>query len=190
MKEKIRVLGIDDSYFVPHRPGRVDIVGVVTRAPSYIEGILIRKIEVDGLDCTEKVIDMLTTKYGRQIKAVLAQGMTFGGFNILDIDRVYNTSGIPVVAVSRKLPSMEDIKSALEKHFSDWELRWKLLSAHQIHKIRNGRYDVYVQFVGLNEKEVKKLLELFTVRGAIPEPLRIAHLIASALHFGESRGKP
>jgi len=63
MKKNIRALGIDDSYFTPHVPGDVELVGVVMRAPSYIEGIIKRKIKVDGLDSTEKIIDMLRTRF-------------------------------------------------------------------------------------------------------------------------------
>ncbi|HHE75698.1 MAG: DUF99 family protein [Thermoplasmata archaeon] len=190
MKKNIRALGIDDSYFVPHKPGKVEIVGVVMRAPNYIEGILIKKIEVDGLDCSDKIVEMLSSRFGSQLKVILTQGMTFGGFNILDMDKVYRVSRIPIMAISRKMPNMEEIKNALKKHFPDWKKRWELLSSHEIQKVRNKDYDLFVQSIGLAQSEIAEILELFTVRGAIPEPLRVAHLIASALHFGESRGKP
>ncbi len=190
MKKNIRALGIDDSYFTPHVPGDVELVGVVMRAPNYIEGIIKRRIKVDGLDSTEKIIDMLRTRFGRQIKVIFTQGMTFGGFNIVDIERIYRETSIPVIAVSRKMPDMERISQALKKHFEDWKLRIELLSRHNIERIKNGRFTICVQYVGLDREEVGEILKLFTVRGAIPEPLRVAHLIASALYFQESRGKP
>jgi len=37
--------------------------------------------------------------------------------------------------------------------------------------------------------ELREVIDLSTVRGALPEPLRIAHLIATALAKGESHGR-
>jgi len=48
---------------------------------------------------------------------------------------------------------------------------------------------VYVQRVGLTLEEAIAIIERFTLAGHIPEPLRIAHLIAGALVDGQSRGR-
>ena len=37
--------------------------------------------------------------------------------------------------------------------------------------------------------ELKKIIDQSTVRGAIPEVLRVAHLIAAGVVTGESRGR-
>ena len=47
MKKQVRVLGIDDSPFT-FRSERVLVVGVVTRLPNYIEGIMRAEAAVDG----------------------------------------------------------------------------------------------------------------------------------------------
>ncbi len=190
MKKYIRVLGIDDSYFVPHTPGEANLVGVVMRYPNYIEGMLLRKISVDGMDVTDSVVDMLASKYGKQIKVIMTQGITFGGFNILDIERIWKEYEIPIIVISRKMPDLSEIESALKKHFNDWQRRVNLIKKYPIEIIRNENYELYVQVAGLDIEIAEKIIKSFTVRGAIPEPLRVAHLIASALHFGESRGKP
>ncbi|AGB05100.1 hypothetical protein AciM339_1238 [Aciduliprofundum sp. MAR08-339] len=190
MKKHIRALGIDDSYFVPHIPGEVDLIGVVLRAPNYLEGMLRRKIGVDALDSTDSIIDMLNSKYGRQIKVVFLQGITFGGFNIVDIERIWREREVPVIVISRKNPDLRAIEYALRKHFEDWEYRMNLLRKHKIEMIQNGEFEIYVQRAGISMDEARRVISSFTLRGAIPEPLRVAHLIASALHFGESKGKP
>jgi len=46
-----------------------------------------------------------------------------------------------------------------------------------------------VTYVGTTEAEVEKALSLTTVRGVLPEPLRVAHLIAAGIVRGESRGR-
>ena len=190
MKKYIRALGIDDSYFVPHQPGYTSLVGVLVRAPNYLEGMLLRKIEVDGLDATDAILDMLSSKYGKQVRVIFTQGITFGGFNIIDIERIWKETTIPIIVVSRKEPDMKRIEEELKKHFEDWERRMEMLKKYPLIKIKNGRFLLHVQYAGLEKIEVESIISQFTVRGAIPEPLRIAHLIASSLYFGESRGKP
>jgi len=190
MKRYIRALGVDDSYFVPHEPGSTSLIGVLMRAPNYFEGMLIRKIQVDGLDSTEAILDMLSSKYGRQVRVLFTQGITFGGFNIVDIRRIWEETNVPIIVVSRKEPDMGKIENALKKHFEDWERRIGLIKEYPITKIKNGEFELFVQFVGIDKDEVQNTVQQFTVRGAIPEPLRVAHLIASALYFGESKGKP
>ncbi len=189
MKHNIRALGVDDSYFIPHQGGCVKMVGVVVRTPNYLEGVLIREIQVDGLDATDALLDMLSTRFGQQIKVIFTQGLTFGGFNMVDIVKLYGKSGIPVISVVRRKPDMGRIKEALQGHFKDWKLRYEILTQKEIREISNGKFKIYVQFAGIEEEEARKTIENFTVRGAMPEPLRMAHIIASALHFGESKGK-
>ncbi len=187
--KNIRALGIDDSYFVPHRRGKVDLVGVVMRKTYYIDGFLIRKIDVDGMDSTEKIIDMVESKYNNDIKIVMTQGITFGGFNIFDIGEFYEKTNKPVIVISRKKPDMESIITALKSHFDDWERRVNLISSYEIKRIKNGDYKIYIQHEGIIMEDAEKIIREFTIRGAIPEPLRVAHLLASSLHFGESKGK-
>ena len=38
-------------------------------------------------------------------------------------------------------------------------------------------------------EEAKEIIKLSTIRGVIPEPIRMAHLIASGITRGESYGK-
>ena len=55
-------------------------------------------------------------------------------------------------------------------------------------KIKKNK-SVYYQFIGLERKEVEEIIQLSSTRSLIPEPLRVAHLIASAMVDGESRGR-
>ena len=49
--------------------------------------------------------------------------------------------------------------------------------------------DIYIQLTGLSIEKAKEILKIVCTRSLIPEPIRIAHLIASGITFGESRGK-
>ncbi|MEM0166914.1 MAG: DUF99 family protein, partial [Thermoplasmata archaeon] len=107
-------------------------------------------------------------------------------FNVANIEKIYLETKIPIITVVRKMPSMEEIEQALKKHFTDWEERLNLMKKFEIKNI-NG---VYVQKMGIEWKEVGEILLRFTVRGKIPEPIRISHIIGSALIFGYSKKKP
>ena len=55
----------------------------------------------------------------------------------------------------------------------------------------HGRTDqeVWVKRVGMNPAEACALLRATTLHGNIPEPLRMAHLIAGRVTMGRSRGR-
>lgn len=188
MKKEIRVLGIDDMPFSFNEP-RVDIVGVVMRGGVYLEGVLKTTITVDGDDATEAIISMVErTRHRKQLKVIMIDGAALGGFNIVDCALVHERTKIPVITVTRNKPDMESIKEALQKHFSDWKRRWELLQGTAMKEI-TLTYPVYAASWGLSTAEVRDILKLSIVRGAIPEPLRVAHLIATGIKTGESHGR-
>ena len=190
MKKSIRALGVDDSVFVPHTRGMVKIVGTVVRAPAYLEGVILKDIEIDGADATDKIISMFSTRFGKQIRLVFTQGLTFGGFNVVNIKKIHEKTGVPVIAVVRKKPDMEKIENALKKHFDDWEKRFEILKEVPLNEVYVNGHKIYAHIVGMEIKDATSVINNFTLRGAMPEPLRYAHIIASALHFGVSKGKP
>jgi endonuclease V-like protein UPF0215 family len=48
---------------------------------------------------------------------------------------------------------------------------------------------IYFQFIGMDVEQAKEIITISTIRGVIPEPIRVAHLIASGITRGESVGK-
>ncbi len=190
MKRQIRVLGIDDSPF-RFGSGTALVVGVLVRAPDYIEGVMRTEVAVDGMDSTEKVVEMISrSRYLDQAKVLMMDGIALAGFNLVDIDRVHEALGLPVLTVTRDRPDLGEMRSALVKHFDDWKERYALLTRHQLKEIPTGHKPLYASGIGLEWSEFEELVRLSTVRGAVPEPLRMAHLIASAMARGESRGRP
>jgi hypothetical protein len=160
------------------------------RAQAYIEGVVIRAIDVDGNDVTLRLIELLeSSKFLDQIRVIFTNGITFGGFNVLDIEKVYKKYSIPVITISRKMPDFEKIESALKTHFLNWQEKLELMQKFKIYRITNNNSKIFIQYCGINHWDAEKIIKLFTVRGAVPEPVRISHVIASAIYFGESRSK-
>ena len=52
-----------------------------------------------------------------------------------------------------------------------------------------GTDKIYVIYFAVSRHEAIESIKLATIRGAIPEPIRIAHLIATGIKKGESRGR-
>jgi endonuclease V-like protein UPF0215 family len=48
---------------------------------------------------------------------------------------------------------------------------------------------VVAQKIGISLKDAMKIIHLSTVRGFIPEPIRVAHIIASGITTGDSKGR-
>jgi endonuclease V-like protein UPF0215 family len=142
------------------------------------------------LDATEKLSKMInSSKHKQQLKVVMLDGITLGGFNIVDVKKLYSETKVPVIVVNRKVPDLKSIKVALEKNFEDFEKRWKMiLNAGKIKELRLEKFSVYYQNVGLEDEEAEEVILISTKHAQIPEPLRVAHLIATGIVKGESEG--
>ena len=192
IKPEIRVLGVDDGVFIPHSKGLVDVVGIVFRGGYWLDGVMRTEIEVDGLDATEKIASMIIeSPHYKQLRIIMLSGITFAGFNVVDIKELYSKTGLPVIALTRDLPKMEEIRQALE-NLPEKERRWKaILNAGEIFEVqtREGEEPIYMQIAGIEREDAEKIVKITSTRSNIPEPLRVAHIIASGLtKFREMKG--
>ena len=188
MKRDVRYLGIDDSPFT-FDDVVVRVVGVVTRGASYVEGVLSGQVTIDGDEATTSLADLVgQSRFRPMLRAIFLNGVTMGGFNIVDLDELHRVTGIPVVSVVRDEPDYDKSSAALRKHFSDAEARIMLLSRQRPTPVQNGDFKVWCVARGIDPVELPRLLARATVRGAIPEPVRLAHVIASGISRGHSRG--
>ena len=184
IKSEIRVLGVDDGAFKPHVKGQVPVIGVVFRGGFWLDGVLHTSIEIDGFDATERIVSMITSSsHYRQLRVVMLNGITFAGFNIVDVKALYAATKLPVITVTREKPDFTDIQKALQ-NLPNSEKRWgTILSAGEPVEVstRNTKAKVYMQTVGVSKEDAQKILRLTSTRSNIPEALRVAHLIASGI---------
>lgn len=188
MKPQVRVLGIDDAPF-RFEDETTEIVGVVVRLPDYVEGILLSHVAVDGSDATPAVVAMVgESRFLEGLGLLLTDGIALGGFNVIDIRAIHEALSVPVATVTKKEPDLPRIEAALKARFADWEARLQIIQRSKPRPIETAHKPLYVDAVGLADQEIEALLRRSTVRGTLPEPLRIAHLIATALKEGTSKG--
>ena len=83
IKPEIRVLGIDDSALIDPD---VVIIGAFMRGGEQLDGVLRSQITKDGMDATDSIIRMVkgSKNYG-QIRVIMLDGVTYAGFNPVDI---------------------------------------------------------------------------------------------------------
>ena len=188
IKREIRILGVDDAPFPPHTKNNVMLIGTIFRGGTWLDGVLRTYIKGDGTDSTAKIIKMVNdSRHKDQIGVIMLDGITFGGFNVVNIKEIFDKTGIPLIVIMRKFPNFEKIKKALMR-FEDCKERWELIKeAGTVYKIEN-KEPLYIQICGINLEDASEIVDIATTRSAIPEPIRAAHLIGAGVVTGESKG--
>jgi endonuclease V-like protein UPF0215 family len=205
VKPQIRTLGIDDSRF-RFIDEKAYLVAVQMRGHDVVEATLTDMVDVDGWDATDAVIRLVlqapafrkwdyVSVEGRRpepleekafasrgLHAVLIDGSTVAGFNVIDVNRVFEATRVPVLAVTTKNPDLGRIHRALEHNFEDWPERFKVFERNRITSLRVGRFTLHGSVVGVHPQEASQILEAVTKPGhRVPEPLRVADSFASSM---------
>ncbi|MFX1295399.1 MAG: DUF99 family protein [Promethearchaeota archaeon] len=147
-----------------------------------MEGVLQTIITIDGFDATKKIIKMITNSpHYSQLRVIMLDGITFGGFNIVDINKLYKTTQLPIIVVCEKEPDIHSIKTAIQ-HTMNWAKRWELIknigSLYEYKTKIKIKNHIYFQIKGLELEDAQQILKISTGVSHIPEPIRVAHLIA------------
>ena len=183
-------MGIDDSSFKKKQIKKILVIATVFRGGSFLDGILSTKITVDGNDSTKKIIQMINrTKHKGQLQVVMLNGIALGGFNIIDIKKLSQKTKFPVIVLMRKYPDMEKIHQALKNFKNSKQKQLLIKKAGKIYEIKIKRKKIYAQLSNISLEKTKKIISLTATHSLIPEPLRIAHLIASGISLGENKGR-
>jgi endonuclease V-like protein UPF0215 family len=178
------VIGFDDAPFERTHRGDVLLVGSVY-AGARLEGVLSGKVRRDGRNATRTIVSLVSrSRFRRHTQAILLQGIAFGGFNVVDLSALHAALGIPVVVVARKQPDFNSIRRALLYRVPGGRRKWALIEKLGPMEPVAG---VYVQRAGLSLEGTGELIRRFAIHGALPEPLRTAHLVAGGIAAGESR---
>jgi len=179
-------IAFDDAPFPKEHRGDVKLVGVVYAWPR-LDGLLIGKVRKDGANSALRIIELIKeSKFNEHIQLVMLQGVSVAGFNVVDANLIHQTLNRPVLIVARNKPEPEKMKKALLNKIPGGQKKWKLVE-------KLGPMEpcghCYIQRIGISKEDAQKVVECTTLYGHIPEPLRIAHLIAGALITGVSSGR-
>lgn len=177
-KRAIRALGVAESF----RKGdlRSTLAGVVMRADGVVDGFVFGQATVEGDDATEEVLKLHKRLRRDDVNLLILSGCIISLYNIIDVDSLAARSGLPVIALTYR--ETTGIEGAIRHHFGDGESKVreyaKLGSRVQI-KLKTG-YSVYARLSGIPLEDAVRVLDSFTAQGGVPEPVRLARLLAHA----------
>ncbi|WP_297070704.1 DUF99 family protein [Thermococcus sp.] len=188
VKPQIRVAGFDDgtfSFSSKLNRGKTVLIGIVMKGSQEVVGALSRWITVDGDDATDAIIDAVLSSRFKDLRVILLKGITYAGFNVVDIERLHEETELPVIVVVRKRPDLKAMEEALKRHFHDAGERISILRrAPSLNEVIPEK--LYFQALGLDREKAEEVIRVTTKTGLTPEPLRLAHMVASAVMTGES----
>lgn len=183
IKSKIPVIGIDDGGFdrFSIEDINIPVFGVIMKGSAYVDGIIQCQIKRDDSQATEAISKMiLDSSHKSQLQVIFLQGITIGGFGVLDIVSLFETTGIPVIVVLRKYPDFPKIQAALKKTFPNDQKRWSNMErAGKPIKVQEDPI-ILLQMAGILPEDAFLVIKKCTAVGTIPEALRIAHFIGSS----------
>ncbi|HEX9294588.1 MAG TPA: DUF99 family protein [Polyangiaceae bacterium] len=186
------VIGFDDAPFDREHRGDVLLVGAVC-ARTRLDGVVASRIRRDGANATGRLIEIVQTSgFRRHLHAMLLQGIAVGGFNVIDVHAVHEALQLPVLVVIRRRPDMESIRRALfeggpqKAGIRGARRKWRLIERAGTPEPVAG---LFVQRAGLSLADAEELIGRTRLHGSLPEPIRLAHLIAGGVTTGRSRGR-
>ena len=183
-KHALRTLGIAESFVRACPNSR--LAGVVMRADLRVDGIDFARATVGGDDATKGVLKIYEHLNRADINALILSGAVISWFNIIDLQEVFDEVQKPLICLTY------EESHGLEKYISEYFplpeeklLRYQRLGQREIVRLKTG-YDVYIRALGATAEEARVLLNKFTLDGRIPEPVRVARLVArAAMHNDE-----
>ena len=164
------------------------LAGVVMRKDLRIDGFGFARISVGGDDATEGVLDIWRGLERSDVNAILLNGSIISWFNIVDLDVVFQETEIPVISLTYE--ESAGIEGYIREYFPHPEEKiemYRRLGPREPVRLKTG-FEVYARSLGATAEETKGLLNSFILEGKIPEPLRVARLLARSVLAEELRG--
>ena len=177
IKREFRILGVDDAPF-DNTDSECALICTVFRGGEFLDGVLSCIIEKDGLNVTEKLSRCVTgSAHHEQLQAIMLEGITFGGFNVVSITELSDKTGLPVIAIMRRKPDLKSFRDAIRKLPHSRKRLAKVEAAGKIMKCG----EVFFQCAGIKPELAREVIKVSTTHSKIPEPIRAAHLIAHGI---------
>lgn len=178
-KKGTRALGVAESFRQPQR--RSLLAGVVMRGDFVVDGVAFGRTSVGGDDATSAVAALYRRLRRNDVNLLMVSGAILSLYNIIDVDALARKTRLPVICLTYK--ETHGIEDSIIRHFP--ERKEKKLEAYgrlgKRERLRlSSGFTVYARTSGLAEKDALALVNMFTLQGSLPEPVRVAKLLARA----------
>ena len=177
-KKGIRGLAIAESF--SQNSKKSVLSGIVMSTDLVIDGFVFGHSTVGGDDATDAILEMYEKLDRQDISFLLISGIVISLYNIIDMKRISEKIGLPVIGVTYEESS--GIEDAIKHHFPE-SYKSKLTEYSKLEPRKkitlHTSYNLYVRNEGCTVLEAKQLLDKITLQGSIPEPLKITQLLAN-----------
>ncbi len=182
IRRNLRIVGVDDGAF-PARKSVVHhaLLAAVLFQNSKILAVRVGRIQVDGNDANRVLTSILESL---RFDAVMLSGISFGGFNLVDIAELARSTQKPVIAITGERPDNAAVRRALRKHFRDWEERLRMVrSAGQLYAFKPIPQEpkLYFEVKGASPSFARRAIASTATISRLPEPIRVAGILAKGL---------
>ncbi len=177
-KPGLRALGIAESYSGRERS---TLAGVVMRKDLLIDGVAFARVTVGGADATDAIIRLFARLERQDINLLMISGGVIAWYNIIDPVAVQDATGLPVIITTYE--ESEGLAGDISRHFPGDAERlaaYRRLGDRIPIRLHTG-YDLFIRPYGLSLGDARRLCNDFTCEGRVPEPVRVARLIARGL---------
>ena len=172
------VIAFDDCPFDREHRGDVGLIGAVF-AGARLDGVVSGRVRRDGANSASVMAKLIfDSRFVEHLQLIMLQGIAVAGFNVVDVFELHSVTGLPVLVVAKKEPDYEAIHDTLTLRVRGGARKWQVIERLGAMEKARG---VWIQRVGLTEAETDTILQRFALSGNYPEPVRVAHLIASGV---------
>jgi len=180
------LLGVDDGAFDKWRDADVALVGVMMEGADLVEGVAIARFPVDGDDATGFLARWIGgLRFRRALQGVVLGGITIAGLGVVDVVALSEALALPVLVVNRRDPSDHRLEHALRA--AGLADRLALVERCPRAVLLSG--GPWLASAGIDPDGAARLVAASRRKADLPEPLRLAHLVARAVATGESKGR-
>ena len=170
-KHGIRGISIAESYSASAATST--LAGIIMRNDLLLDGFVFDAIKVTGDDSTDTILKMCRSRC--DVSYVITWGSILSRYNIVDVCSISESLNIPVLAISDT--HHKDISNTLPPE--KLHIYTALPDRHTVHLHTGHTLDVHIS--GCTIHETRRLLNRITIQGRIPESIRLARILASAI---------
>jgi hypothetical protein len=147
-----------------------------------IDGFVFGHSTVGGDDATDAILAMYEKLDRQDVSFLLISGIVISLYNIVDVKKISEKIGLPVIGITyEESPGIEEaIKHHFPESYESKLAKYSKLGLREKITLHTS-YNLYVRNEGCTVLETTQLLDKITLQGSIPEPLKIAQILANTL---------
>ena len=179
-KKGIRGLAIAESF--SQNSKKSVLSGIVMSTDLVIDGFVFGHSTVGGDDATDAILAMYEKLDRQDVSFLLISGIVISLYNIVDVKKISEKIGLPVIGITyEESPGIEEaIKHHFPESYESKLAKYSKLGLREKITLHTS-YNLYVRNEGCTVLETTQLLDKITLQGSIPEPLKIAQILANTL---------